>query len=211
MVLYPTDPRWHFRSALAGYYRLFPDHFRRRTDRHGGWFFANETKNIPNPQHYAFHEGEGSVTEDHDRNMGMYPYNETGSETIQLTGSLPANYEEAIRRMDELERQKVPAAWDLLGGTLDEQGKRSGRYCFRGSITEPTGGNGFARQFVLLDQPVSEPVVVSGWSRAENIKAPANPKDYSIYVDAAARMGAGCSGSAPSSAPARTIGSVPRL
>ncbi len=184
VVLYPTDPRWHFRSALAGYYRLFPDHFQRRTDRHGGWFFANETKNIPNPQHYAFHEGEGAVEEDHDRNMGMYPYNETGSETIQLTGTLPANYEEAIRRMEELERQQTPAAWDIIGGALDEQVKRSGRYCFRGAITEAKGGNGFARQFVLLDQPVNEPVVVSGWSRAENIKAPANPNDYSIYVDA---------------------------
>ena len=38
-----------------------------------------------------------------------------------------------------------------------------------------------------LDQPVNEPVVVSGWSRAENIKAPANPNDYSIYVDAPLR------------------------
>ena len=40
----------------------------------------------PQPAALRVSRGEGSVAEDHDRNMGMYPYNETGSETIQLTG-----------------------------------------------------------------------------------------------------------------------------
>ena len=65
VVLYPTDPRWHFRSALAGYYRLFPGPFppAHRPPCAGS---CQRDEEHPQPQHYAFHEGEGSVTEDHD-------------------------------------------------------------------------------------------------------------------------------------------------
>lgn len=186
VVLYRTEPRWHFRSALAGYYRLFPERFERREQRHGGWFFANETRNIPNPQHYAYHEqlsGSGPVEHDHERNMGTFPYNETGSQTIRLRGpGLPKDYDDAMRQMAELEEEETPAGWTTVGAVLDDETRRTGNRSLRGRLEG--SGSAYAQQFVVLDEPIDEPVVVSGWSRAQDVSASPTVNDYSIYVDA---------------------------
>ncbi len=184
IVLYATDPQWHFRSALAGYYRLFPRQFERVEQRDGGWFFANETRQIPNPQHYAFHEGQGNLQDDHDRNMGMFPYNETGSETIQLPGpKLPRDYPDAIGQMEALDRQQAPQAWKLNGGELDGEIKHGGRFSFRVRSEAPNASRHASQMFVLT-QPISEPVTLTAWSRAEGVKSVSgNPNDYSIYID----------------------------
>lgn len=185
IVIMATDPRWHFRSVLAEYYRLFPKQFERVEKRDGGWFFANEVKNIPDPQHYRFFEGQGNLDETHAKGLGMFPYNETGSETIQLPGpGLPKGYDDAIRQMDELDNAKAPAAWKLNGGDLDETVKHEGRFSYRASsdVQEATR---HAAQIFMLKEPINEPVVVSAWSKAENVASKANvPNDYSIYVDA---------------------------
>ncbi|OGV64908.1 MAG: hypothetical protein A3K19_03270 [Lentisphaerae bacterium RIFOXYB12_FULL_65_16] len=183
IVICATTPKWHFRSALAEYYRLFPARFERVEKRHGGWFFANETKNIPDPQHFAFHEGQGSIEEDHDRNMGMFPYNETGSETIELAGpGLPKDYDDAIRQMSDLETKIAPAAWRMTGGALDEQVRHGGKYAFRAVADRPDlSRNAF--QSLMLDEPIKTPVVVTAWSKAENVAAGPAPGDYSIYID----------------------------
>jgi hypothetical protein len=185
IVIMATDPRWHFRSVLAEYYRLFPKQFERVEKRDGGWFFANEVKNIPDPQHYRFFEGQGSLDETPDKGLGMFPYNETGSETIQLPGpGLPKDYDDAIRQMNELENAKTPAAWKLNGGDLDEAIKHGGRFSYRAS-SDTAGVTRQAAQMFLLKQPINEPVVVSGWSKAENVVSKSGtPNDYSIYVDA---------------------------
>lgn len=183
VVLYRTEPRWHFRSALAGYYRLFPEHFERRERRHGGWFFANETRNIPNPQHYAFHEGSGPVEHDHERNMGTFPYNETGSQTIRLRGpGLPKDYDDAMRQMAELEQEETPAGWTTAGAVLDGETRRTGDRALRGRLEGR--GNAYASQFIVLEEPIDEPVVVSGWSKASDVSESATVNNYSIYVDA---------------------------
>lgn len=182
LLLLGTEPRWHFRSALAQYYRLFPRQFDRRESRDGGWFFANEVKNIPNPQHFAFFEGLGDPQECHDKGLGMYPYSETSSETIHLLGpGLPKDYAEAIQQLEALENARSPQGWELSGGALDETFKHSGRFSYRASAERPASSS--VRQVVELKPTIAEPVVVEGWSKAENVTDNSNPNDYSIYVD----------------------------
>lgn len=185
ILILNTAPQWGFRSVLAEYYRLFPAWFARTTTRSGGWFFANETQNIPNPQHFAFHEGQGDIELDHARGLGMYPYNETGSETIQLPASeLPRDYADAIRQMDDLENYKIPDQWKITGGELDESQPRTGNYSFRASSEQKNIARQ-AAQFFNPPQPLSGPVIVSGWSRAEGVVSHSGLRnDYSLYVDA---------------------------
>lgn len=184
IVIYRTNPQWHFRSALAQYYRLFPRQFERIEKRDGGWFFANEVPNIPNPQHYAFFEGQGNLDETHDRGLGMFPYNETGSETIQLPGpGLPKDYEDAMRQMAELQNAKSPAAWKLNGGDLDETIKHGGRFSYRAS-SDTTKATRHANQIFMLPEAINEPVTITAWSKADSVvSGSGNPNDYSIYVD----------------------------
>ena len=184
IVLYATDPAWHYRSALAEYYRLFPERFRSVEKRHGGWFFANETRNIPNPQHYAYHEGQGSLQDDHDRDMGMFPYNETGSQTIQLPGpGLPKGYEDAMHQMAALEALPSPAAWKLNGGEIDTAIARQGRHAYRASADGPRLTR-HAQQIVRPAKASPEALQVSAWSRAEGVASHSgNTHDYAIYVD----------------------------
>lgn len=188
VVLYPTEPRWHFRSALAEYYRLFPKSFERVEKRDGGWFFANQTENIPDPQHYAFHEGSGSIEEDHQRNMGMFPYSETSSETIRLKGpDLPKDYDDAMRQMDDLDSQITAADWTLAGCEVCAQEKHAGERACKCSLDKPEM-TAHAQQLVTLPEPIAEPLIVSGWSKAESVSGKSN-NGYSIYVDALCRDG----------------------
>lgn len=188
IVLMPTDPQWHFRAALAQYYRLFPAMFARVERRDGGWFFANEINQIPNPQHFAFYEGLGDVEETHAKGLGMYPYSETSSETIWLPGpGLPKDYDEAMRIMDEMDRAIAPADWSMKGGTLDDQVKRSGARSYKSDLPQ-AAGSGYANQVIVPDEPITEPVIVEAWSKAENV-SDGPEKDYSIYVDCALEGG----------------------
>ncbi|NPV46538.1 MAG: hypothetical protein HPY69_06255 [Armatimonadetes bacterium] len=188
IVLMPTDPQWHFRSALAQYYRLFPAMFARVEKRDGGWFFANEINQIPNPQHYAFFEGLGDVEETHAKGLGMYPYSETSSETIWLPGpGLPKDYEEAMRILDEMDRAIAPAVWSMKGGTLDDQVKHSGARSYKSHLPQ-AAGSGYAQQVIVPEEPIAEPVIVEAWSKAENVSG-GSDKDYSIYVDCALEGG----------------------
>ncbi|MEN6404767.1 MAG: discoidin domain-containing protein, partial [Armatimonadia bacterium] len=184
IVIMSTNPQWHFRSALAEYYRLFPERFKRIEKRDGGWFFANEVKNIPNPQHYAFFEGQGDLDETHNKGLGMFPYNETGSETIQLAGpGLPKDYADAMKQMNALEQMKAPAAWKLNGGELDETVVHGGKYSYKGS-SDSKNTSRHAAQMFMLKEPIKEQVVVSAWSKADKVVSySGNPNDYSIYVD----------------------------
>ena len=182
IVLFQTNPRWHFRSALAQYYRLFPTQFKRLEHRDGGWFFANEVPQIPNPQHFAFFEGLGDPQVTHARGLGMYPYSETSSETIHLPGpGLSKGYDEAVAQLEALENARAPERWEMSGGVLDEQVAHGGRFSYRATAEKP--GSAFARQIVPLAPNIHEPVVVEGWSKADKVGDDGNPNNYSIYVD----------------------------
>ncbi|MEN6495725.1 MAG: hypothetical protein ABFD16_15700 [Thermoguttaceae bacterium] len=183
-VLYRTEPRWHFRSALKRYYALFPEPFAPFVRKAGGWFFAAATKDLPNPQHFYYHEGGPAEWDaDDQRGLGTYPYQESSSWTISLPGSqLPKSYAEAMARFEELEKQRTPKAWIRQNAfTLDTSVKRSGSRSLLAD-SENTGAWTGSRQAVVFDKPVNEPIVVRGFSKAEGV-AGSRDDSYAIYVD----------------------------
>ena len=190
-VLYRTEPRWHFRSALERYYGLFPEPFRPFIREAGGWFFANEPNNIPNPQHYEYFEGGPWGLEDAaERGMGTYPYQESSSWTVSLPGSnLPKSYEEAMQRFDAMADTEDPKGWSPQATCeLDRNAFHSGRMSLLADTGEAGGWAG-AKQSVFLEETSTEPILVRAFSKAENVTGERN-NDYSIYVDVCYASGA---------------------
>lgn len=190
-ILYRTEPRWHFRSALDKYYRLFPEPFKPFIREVGGWFFANEPTNIPDPQHYKYFEGGPWGLEDAaERGLGTYPYQESSSWTVTLPGNkLPQSYEEAMQRFDALADAENLKAWSpQTSFELDSHVAHSGRRSLLAEAREAGVWVG-ARQSVFLDPAVTEPLVVRAYSKAERVTGDRN-QDYSIYVDVCYASGA---------------------
>ncbi|NLX97931.1 MAG: hypothetical protein GXY83_17350 [Rhodopirellula sp.] len=183
-VIYRSDPKWHFRSALQQYYRLFREPFTPFIRKGGGWFFAAPTKDLPNPQHFYYHEGRPAEwDEDDQRGLATFPYQESSSSTIRLPGKdLPKSYAEAMDRFAELEKRVTPRAWTPQNSfTLDAAARRSGNRSLladTGTTGDWTGG----RQAILFEKPVREPIVVRGFSKAEGVSGQRD-SGYSIYVD----------------------------
>jgi len=48
-VFRPVDDRWGFRSALEGYYSIYPETFAKRIPKDGGWICWNSMVGIPEP------------------------------------------------------------------------------------------------------------------------------------------------------------------
>ena len=183
-VLYRTDPQWHFRSALKRYYELFPEPFDPFIRKAGGWFFAAPTTDLPNPQHFLYHEGGPAGWEaDDERGLQTYPYRESSSATVHLSGEKqPASKAEALERFAALEDQIVPAGWEPQASSgIDTETRRSGARSLLADNSAAPGWAG-ARQAVLFGEPVKKPIIVTGWSRAEGISG-GRDNDYSIYVD----------------------------
>ena len=59
-VIYAADPAWGFRSATAGYYRLFPDAFIRRSEKEGLWMPFTDISKVENPEDFNFAYQEGA-------------------------------------------------------------------------------------------------------------------------------------------------------
>lgn len=54
VVVYRHDPQWGFRSALARYYKFFPEFFTDRVGRGGGWDIgSHRAKDAQTPEQYA--------------------------------------------------------------------------------------------------------------------------------------------------------------
>jgi len=183
-VLYRTEPRWHFRSALARYYELFPEPFEPFALEQGGWFFAAPTGDLPNPQHFYYHEGGPAGWDmDDERGMGTYPYKESSSYTISLEGSqLPDSYEEAMERFEALARQVKPVGWDTRQAfRLDETQPHSGERSLLADAGEEGTWAG-VNQTIAIDPPVQEKILVKGFSRAQGVTGERD-HNYAVYVD----------------------------
>ncbi|MCC7495647.1 MAG: hypothetical protein IT204_25070 [Fimbriimonadaceae bacterium] len=177
-----TDPVWHYRSALDGYYRRHAAAFTPFERRGGGWFFAAAPEELPNPQHFRFYEGGpwGADTATA-AGLGTYPYRESSSATVSLTGQPPKTYDEARARFEELARAQVPRRWQpQLSLVLDATTRHGGTRSLRGD--SPDGSWVGALQEVTLAAPTAEPLEVSGWSRADGVAGELS-NDYPVYVD----------------------------
>lgn len=54
-AVYPIDGRWGFRSALKGYYDLFPKAYEGQSKANGLWIFKGKAQMAPNPTQFSFH------------------------------------------------------------------------------------------------------------------------------------------------------------
>ena len=99
-VLFPVDGEWGFRDAARRYYDLFPDAFRRRTNRDGLWL-NGRTTNVLNPNHYAFREG-GPDVADLDDAYGIYtcPYTLVGQREFESPASTYAAAMKGLAALD---------------------------------------------------------------------------------------------------------------
>lgn len=54
-AIYPVDPEWGMRSALKGYYGLFPKAYEGHSKVNGLWIFHGKATTVPNPTQFSFH------------------------------------------------------------------------------------------------------------------------------------------------------------
>jgi len=181
--LFPTDAAWGFRDALARYYKLFPEAFERRAPAEGMWLFAFQNSKLPNPSHYAYHEGgPGGWEYDEEHGIGTYPYTEVSSRTVNVP-RLPKDRADALEvwRQFQAESRVTIAAWSLRAGEKDEQVAHTGATSLRCSKTDPDAWVG-ASQDIPVNQKEPEPVTISGWLKAKDVSG-ARDRECSLYAD----------------------------
>jgi len=106
-VFYPVDPTWGYRSATEGYYRLFPEAFKKRVDREGIWMpFLNITT-VENYEDFGFmfhetsyrpprNQGDKSIAEI-DREIGVYSFQYVEPWDIQIAAAKDGlDYDSAV-------------------------------------------------------------------------------------------------------------------
>ncbi len=69
--LYQCDPNWAFRSALARYYRLYPELFRTYVRDQGQWMAFSKLSEIDNANEFYFALQEGAPEPEYDDKLGV--------------------------------------------------------------------------------------------------------------------------------------------
>ncbi len=69
--LYQCDPNWAFRSALARYYRLYPELFRTYVRDQGQWMAFSRLSEIDNANEFYFSLQEGASEPEYDDKIGV--------------------------------------------------------------------------------------------------------------------------------------------
>ena len=108
LLLLPADATWGFRDALRRYYELFPEYYRRRTEKYGLWFMG-PSEHYPDPDALMFCEvGEDfDCVETHDgfvdiarhnaaRGLLTFPYTIVGTCHVIRRPKLPEDPAEAV-------------------------------------------------------------------------------------------------------------------
>jgi len=104
-LIYTSDPRWGFRSALEKYYSLYPSFFVKRTKKEGGWYVWGNMKDTPEAAEagFMFHWGpSGPEAVKYDNEKGFYSLQYNEIEFYQLSlGDFKENssYNDAIERL----------------------------------------------------------------------------------------------------------------
>ncbi|MDD5598085.1 MAG: hypothetical protein PHV82_09080, partial [Victivallaceae bacterium] len=73
--LYSCDPGWGFRSALANYYALYPELFRRYINKLGQWMAFSRISDIDNADEFYFGLQEGAQCPEYDDKIGVLSFN----------------------------------------------------------------------------------------------------------------------------------------
>lgn len=189
LYLYPVDGQIGFRDALANYYRIFPEAFERRAMDEGQWLFAFPNTELPNPAHYAYHEGGPTGWQyDEEHGIGTYPYTEVSSRTIHMH-RLPTDRQDALAAFEEYQgnQQLAVAQWAPRGGVADPEVAHTGSRSLRCEKDDPQAWVG-ASQDVPVKQEAPEAITVSGWLRAEDVTGQPD-RELSLYADVQLQSG----------------------
>ena len=100
---------------------------------------------LPNPSHYAYHEGGPEGWEyDEEHGIGTYPHTEVSSRTVYMH-RLPADRQDALAAWEDKERPELSAAeWSMRGGAIDLEVARTGNRSLRCAKDDPAEGRRLA-------------------------------------------------------------------
>lgn len=121
------DPAWGFRSALAQYYDLFPQHFERRIARQGLWMPFAKISEVPGWEDFgfAFKEGTNETAWDDGNGIVTFRYTEPMTWWMSMPKDMPrtmAAAEDEARRLAS-EKGDSRARAFLTSGFHDDKGQ----------------------------------------------------------------------------------------
>jgi hypothetical protein len=120
------DPAWGFRSALARYYTLFPDHFRVRAAEQGLWMPFAKISRVKGWEDFGFKfkEGNDETAWDDAHGILTFRYTEPMTWWMTMPQEMPRTLEAALaeaRRLAEKGRREAQAL--LTSGYHNAQGE----------------------------------------------------------------------------------------
>jgi len=125
------DPEWGFRSALARYYALFPEHFEQRVARQGLWMPFARISDVPQWEDFgfAFKEGTNETPWDDEHGIVTFRYTEPMTWWMPMPKDMPRTIAEASEEAERLAIEKGDrrAMGLLTSGYHDEKGQFSAR------------------------------------------------------------------------------------
>jgi hypothetical protein len=97
LVLYRSDPKWGFRSALERYYRLFPDCFTKRNAKEGIWMPFTDIATVEGWEDFGFQfkEGDNNVAWDAEHGIYSFYYVEPWSDWVHMPKDMPRTVAQA--------------------------------------------------------------------------------------------------------------------
>ena len=122
LALYPVDPQWGFRDALARYYALYPQCFTKRNRREGIWMPFTDVSTVQGWQDFgfAFHEGNNNVAFDDQADIASFVYCEPVSNWMRMAPEVPRTHEAAMQMMLEQAAQGNPDALATVSSAIHD-------------------------------------------------------------------------------------------
>ena len=122
LVLYPCDPAWGFRSALEGYYRLFPQCFVKRNRAEGIWMPFTDIATVGGWEDFGFQfkEGSDSLAFDAEHGINSFVYVEPVSLWVNMPPGMERSSERALAYVRELAAQGRPDAAAAASSALED-------------------------------------------------------------------------------------------
>ena len=103
LVLYRSDPKWGFRSALERYYRLFPDCFTKRNAKEGIWMPFTDIATVQGFEDFGFQfkEGDNNVPFDQAHGIYSFVYVEPWSNWVRMPKEMERTLSNAVNLAKE--------------------------------------------------------------------------------------------------------------
>jgi hypothetical protein len=133
VIAFDVPAKWAFRQALAMYYKLFPDCFRRRVKSAGLWLPFGETDSIENVRDFGFafheiadHQAVPRILADDEKiGCGSFVYVEPQTYWQDYRGGGSGTYDQRRAQLvEEANSGSAVARGTIVSGVLRADGKR---------------------------------------------------------------------------------------